>query len=136
MDPSQLAFAATLPATHEYRSNERSAVNRLLPGTSSDDTATESITVGFVTPRATTTQRPFTGTVQEAAGRQPCPSFVASLSSIRLPRFVLVMSGSPAAASPVIVAPFVAEARFFTKWIVMLRDSPGLTCFTLKRANP
>src|SRR5262249_62021925 len=69
------------------------------------------------------------------AGKQPCPSLVASLSSMRLPRFVFVRSGSPAGASPVIVAPCVDDARVGVKWIVVLRGWPGTTLLTLKRTK-
>src|ERR1044071_3483024 len=96
IDPSHVELSG-LPAVHAYALNERSAVNRLLPGTSSADTARLSIGTGFVVPSVTTTQRP-------ATGAPVWPSFVASLSSMRLPRVVLVP------VSPTIVAPCVADA--------------------------
>src|SRR3954453_3356574 len=123
IEPSHVGFAA-LPAAQEYSENERSAVNRLLPGTSSADTATVFTSTGLSVARATTAQRPPTGA-------PVCPSFVFSVSSIRFPRFVFVPS-----ASPVIVAPCAADARLRSKWIVMSRLWPGLTYFTLKRTNP
>src|SRR5262249_62266003 len=64
IDPSQVGFAATLPARHAYASNERRAVNRLLPGTSSADTPsrfTRTPEAGM-SPRPITTQRPWTST--------------------------------------------------------------------------
>src|ERR1043166_5790287 len=84
IDPSHAGLSG-LPAVHAYALNERSAVNRLLPGTRSAETPSVSTWTGFVVPRATTTQRP-------ATGAPVWPSFVDSVSSIRFPRFVFVPS--------------------------------------------
>src|SRR5215813_2756253 len=126
IDPSQVGFAATFPARHAYASNERRAVNRLLPGTSSAETPSRLITLpfGLTSPRPITNQRPW-------AFAPVWPSFVASLSSWTFARFVFVPS-----ASPVIVAACDDEAKFGAKWIVMFRTSPGCRSRTLNRTAP
>jgi hypothetical protein len=106
IEPSQVGFAATLPALHVYASKERSPTKRLLKIA---ETPSRLISM----PRAgtfaswITTNRVFTGARQVAVGVQLWVLLVPSLSSIR---FAGVTFVPVAGASVVTVAPCVADA--------------------------
>src|SRR3954447_17080771 len=106
IEPSQVGFAATFPARHEYASKDRSPTKRLL-NIAETPSRLISMPAAGTFPSLITTHRPFTGTRQVAVGVQLWVALVPSSSSIR---FAGVTFVPVAGASVVIVAPCAADA--------------------------